>query len=89
MTLTSIKRLFYNNSLLITVHIKLSKHLENISFLFSIMLYNFLLNTSAKSRSVRGASHRPAFMSSCLTISHTRLPCLPSGRVSASVPGVV
>ena len=25
--------------------------------------------TSAKSRSVRGASHQPAFMGSCLTIS--------------------
>ena len=29
---------------------------------------------------VRGASHQPAFMNSCLTISHTCLPCLPSGR---------
>ena len=48
-----------------------------------------VLIASAKSRSVRGASHQPAFMSSCLTISHTCLPCLPSGRVSASVPGVV
>ena len=42
----------------------------------------------AKSRSVRGASHQPAFMSSCLTISHMCLPCLLSGRVSPSVPGV-
>ena len=30
---------------------------------------------SAKPRSVRGASHQPAFMGSCLTISHTCLPC--------------
>ena len=37
-------------------------------------------NASAKSWSTRGASHQPAFMSSCLTISHTCLPCLPSGR---------
>ena len=29
----------------------------------------------AKSRSARGASHQPAFMGNCLTISHT---CLPS-----------
>ena len=48
-----------------------------------------LLIASAKSRSLRGASHQPAFMSSCLTISHTCLPCLPSGRVSPSVPGVI
>ena len=40
MTLTSIKRLSYNNSLLITVHMKVSTHTENISFLFYIMLYN-------------------------------------------------
>ena len=33
---------------------------------------------SAKSRSSGGASHQPAFMGSCLTISHTSLPCLPS-----------
>ena len=32
---------------------------------------------SAKSRSARGASHHLAFMSGCLTISHT---CLPSER---------
>ena len=38
MTLTRIKRLFYNNSLLITVHMKVSKHLEKISFLFCIIL---------------------------------------------------
>ena len=34
MTLTRMKRLFYNNSLLITMLMKVSKHLENISFLF-------------------------------------------------------
>ena len=34
---------------------------------------------SAKSCSVRGASHQPAYMSSCLTISYKCLPCLPSG----------
>ena len=35
------------------------------------------LIASAKSRSARGASHQPAFMSGCLTISHTCLPCPP------------
>ena len=33
-------------------------------------------DAEAKSRSVSGASRQPAFMSSCLTISHTCLPCL-------------
>ena len=39
-----------------------------------------MLIASAKSWSVRGASHQPAFMSGCLTISHTCFPCLPSER---------
>ena len=39
-----------------------------------------MLIASAKSRSVREAGHQPAFMSGCLTISHTCLPCLPSER---------
>ena len=41
-----------------------------------------MLIASAKFRSARGASHQPVFMGSCLAISHTCLPCLPSGRVS-------
>ena len=40
-----------------------------------------MLVALAKSRSMRGASHQPVFMSSCLTISHTCLPSLPSGRI--------
>ena len=39
-----------------------------------------MLIASTKSRSVRGASHQPAFMSGCLIISHTCLPCLPNER---------
>ena len=35
------------------------------------------LIASAKFRSPRGASHRPASMSGCLTISHMCLSCLP------------
>ena len=46
-----------------------------------------MLIASAKSRSGRGASHQPAVMVSCLTISPMCLPCLPSGRVSHCVPG--
>ena len=41
-----------------------------------------MLIASAKSQSARGASHQPVFMGSCLAISHTCLPCLPSGRIS-------
>ena len=41
-----------------------------------------MLIASAKSRSARGASHQPVFMGSCLAISRTFLPCLPSGRIS-------
>ena len=37
--------------------------------------------SSAKSRSGRGLSHQTADMGSCLTISHTHLPCLPSRSV--------
>ena len=39
------------------------------------------LIASAKSRRTRGSSHQPVFMGSCQAISHTCLPCLPSGRI--------
>ena len=38
---------------------------------------------------MRGASHHLAFMSSCLTISHACLPCVPGRGVSPCVPGVI
>ena len=38
--------------------------------LFLIKLQTFRWIASAKSRSVRGGSHQPAFMGSCLTICH-------------------
>ena len=41
--------------------------------------------TLAKSWSMRRASHQSAFMDSCLTISQTFLPCLPSKRVILGV----
>ena len=47
-----------------------------------MMNLNVVLIASAKSRSARGASHQPVFMGSSLTISHTCLPFLLSGRVS-------
>ena len=40
MTLTRIKRLFYNNHALITGPMKGSTQLENILFLLNITLYN-------------------------------------------------
>ena len=43
-------------------------------------MINVMLIASAKSLSARGASHHPAFMSGCLTISDTSLPCQPSER---------
>ena len=42
-----------------------------------------MLIASAKSQSARGASQQPVFMSSCLTISHTCLPFLTSGKTFA------
>ena len=47
-------------------------------FSITLLCSNLTLIASTKSRSVRRASHQPPFMSSCLTISHTCLPCLPS-----------
>ena len=43
-------------------------------------MINVMLIGSAKFGSAREASRQPDFMSSCLTISHTCFPCLPSGR---------
>ena len=51
--------------------------LKSVSSHFSYSASDNMLIASAKPRSARGASHQPAFMSGCLTISHTCLPCLP------------
>ena len=40
-----------------------------------------MLIALAKSRSMKGASHQPAFMSGCLSISHMCLVCLPSEQM--------
>ena len=52
---------------------------------FISLIFKCMLIASAKSWNARGASHQPVFMGSCLTISHTCLPCLPSRRVSPCV----
>ena len=44
-----------------------------------------MLMASAKSWRVRRASHQLVLVGSCLTISHTCLPCLPSGGVNPCV----
>ena len=44
-----------------------------------------MLIASAKSQSMRGASHQPVFMGSCLTIRYMYLPFVPSRRVSPCV----
>ena len=54
-----------------------------------IVLHFDKLSASAKSRSARGASHQPVFISSYLTIGHRCLPCPPSERVTPCVPGVI
>ena len=41
-------------------------------------MVNIMQIALAKSLSKRGASQQPALMGSCLTISHTSLPCLHS-----------
>ena len=44
---------------------------------------------SAQSRSVRGASHHPNFISDCPTICHMYLTCLPGEWVSFCVAGTI
>ena len=41
-----------------------------------------MLIALSKSWSARRTSHQPVFMDSCLAITHTCLPCLPSGRIN-------
>ena len=41
-------------------------------------MVNIMQIAPAKSRSKKEACHQPAFMDSCLTISHTCLPCVTS-----------
>ena len=48
-----------------------------------------MLTDLAKPQSARGAFQSPAVMGSCLTISHTCLPCLPSRWVISCVSGAI
>ena len=59
-----------------------SADLTSYKKLLGRVTFEIIYIASAKSWSGRGASHQPAFMDSCLTISHTRLVCLPSRWVS-------
>ena len=58
---------------------------ENVSVFLAI----FKKIALARSWNVRGAFTQPAFMGSCLTISHTCFSCPPSRQVSPCVPGVI
>ena len=49
------------------------------------VVFGIIYISSAKSRSARGASHQPAFMDSCLTISHARLARLSSDQLVLGV----
>ena len=64
---------------------------KSLISLFPILFFQTLnlvmLTALAKSQGKRGASYKSALLVSCLTISHTCLPCLPSGMVSHCVPG--
>ena len=59
---------------------------ETGSFVF-LALFKHIAST--RSGSMRGTFHQPAFMGSCLTISHTCLPCLLGRHVSPCVLGVI
>ena len=48
-----------------------------------------MLIASAKFQSLSETSHHPAFLGSFLIISHICLPCLPTGRVSSCVLGLM
>ena len=54
---------------------------EKLYFLNWLLVSKICLLLWLKSRSVRGVSHRPAFMGNYPTISHTLLALLPGGRV--------
>ena len=56
-----------------------------ISFFRFLSLFRHIVST--RFRSVRGASHQPAFMGSWLTINQKSLACLPNKQVR-KFPGV-
>ena len=51
---------------------------ENAYFVFLVLFGRIF---SVRSRSVRGTSHQPTFMASCLAINYTYLTCLSGGQV--------
>ena len=51
---------------------------ENAYFVFLVLFRRIF---SVRSRSVRGTSHQPTFMASCLAINYTYLTCLSGGQV--------
>ena len=59
------------------IEIKPLKNMESV--------LNFRILLTTESRSVRGASRHPAFMDGSLTVSQTRLPCPPCGKMRLQV----
>ena len=51
---------------------------ENGYFVFLVLFRRIFL---VRSRSVKGTSHQPTFMASCLPINYTYLTCLPGRHV--------
>ena len=65
---------------------KVAKHFHNKQKMFiylTLLMLCMLLTT--ESRSARGASRHPAFMDGSLTVSQTRLPCPPCGKMRLQV----
>ena len=80
----------YHNTKFLTENVFTTEMKKNKQILMNKPVYLRLSTViaSAKSWSVRGPASQSVFMSSCPTISHMCLPCLPSGRVSPSISGV-
>ena len=69
----------------IYIYIHTLRHIyeNNVNIRGYMYIYCMLLTT--ESRSARGASRHPAFMDGSLTVSQTRLPCPPCGKMRLQV----
>ena len=69
----------------------ISSHKQKVLKKYTVVkaVVKVMLIASAKFWCARRTFHQPAIIDSCLTISNMCFPCLPSGRVSSCVPGVI
>ena len=78
---------------IITIHLSfISSHKQKVlkkNTVVQAVVKVVMLIPSAKFWYASKTYHQPTTINSCLTISHMCFPCLPSGRVSYCVPGVV